>query len=92
MADCEKITELYTEVKEREVFVLRLSQKEAEMLVSVLGKVDGSPEETTRKYSESVYNALYKFIYKDYDDYWSERGRNIRSMVEGSIQANQDFK
>jgi hypothetical protein len=42
----------------RKVYVLTLTQDEAETILAITGKVSGSPVDSRRKHSEAVFYAL----------------------------------
>ena len=66
MAKATMITTPVVPIPPKTEVYLVLSKSEAEALISVLGKVGGSPTNSRRKYTQAVYNALLGLNGLDY--------------------------
>lgn len=73
-----------TEFVEEEVVVLELSKDEAQLLMDVISRVSGCPQNTRRALAENIYGSLANNGFR-YQATYDETGGPIPTDVHGGI-------
>lgn len=78
------------EYEHREVVNLQISVEEAQFLAAMMGRVGGSPENSMRKYSDSITKALKPIVgaRKFSEDAWFDNGYDWDTRAHFSFGAN----